>query len=87
MNYRVDWTPSARRQLATIWLNTANRNSVARAATVLERLLMIDPSLEGIPIRRGIRQRFVTPLLADFRVDEKNRSVKILRVRLYGASP
>ncbi len=87
MNYRVDWSRNAKRQLATIWLNTRIRNSVARAATVLERLLMLDPSHEGIFIKRSIRRRYVTPLLVDFQVDEKNHVVTILRVRLFSTSP
>lgn len=82
MTYRVVWHRNALRQLARIWSATAQRTSIARAANFIERLLMIDPGNEGTPLRRGMRRLFVTPLFAEYSIDELNRTETILRVRL-----
>ena len=79
---RVEWVRPARRELANIWMITVDKNAVTSAANYTERLLMIDPTREGIAIPRSLRRGFVTPLTVEYRVNVRQQLVSIAWVQL-----
>ena len=47
MNYRVVWRRRAKKEIADVWLNAADRNEVTAAAHRIEITLGRDPSTAG----------------------------------------
>ena len=47
MNYSVVWKPSAKDELADIWLGAVDRNAVTQAAHAIDVVLRLDPKLEA----------------------------------------
>jgi hypothetical protein len=80
MRYSVLWTPTARRLLAQLWLNAANRNDVQRAADEIDRVLKSDPLNAAESRVVNIRIIIEPPLAAYFDVDEQDRRVTVWRV-------
>jgi len=82
MNFRVVWNRTELRELASICLRVPDRKAVATAANFIERMLMMDPHSAGKPLKRRYRRLFVTPLTVEFKIDDVNRVVTILRLQL-----
>lgn len=81
MNFRVMWNRTELRELATICLRALDRKAVATAANFIERTLMIDPHHAGKPVGKRYRRLFVTPLTVEFKIDDMNQIVTVLRVQ------
>ena len=82
MRYTVLWAEEAEEQLAQLWLDAALRDSVTKAAHVVEASLAINPSEAG-ESRASDRRIFITPpLVVDFEVHSADRTVRVLQVRL-----
>jgi hypothetical protein len=82
--YTVTATPKAENDLARLWLSASNRGAVAQAADTMDRLLRDDASQKGYDAGQGVRQLIVSPLLAEFSVDEEDRRVTIWSIRHIG---
>jgi plasmid stabilization system protein ParE len=87
MKYTVVWIPEADAQLATIWMDSQDRESVRVAAAEIERLLRTNPSEVGESRLKGQRVHFVNPLGVRFMVLEDDRIVQVLRVWTVGRRP
>lgn len=79
---KVLWTPSARNDLADLWLkaDSVQRRRITVAAQSIDNRLAIDPSNEGESRPGGRRICFEVPLGISFRVDQRGGTVSVLRV-------
>jgi hypothetical protein len=80
MSYTVTWLPAAEDELAALWLNTADRGAVTRAASAMERRLRKDPLHAGESRPQERRIAFLPPLGFLFRVVEDDRLVEVVHV-------
>jgi hypothetical protein len=83
--YTVTATPKAENDLARLWLRASSRRAVSQAADAIDRLLRDDASQKGFDAGQGLRQLMVSPLIAEFSVDEGDRTVTIWSIRHIGA--
>ena len=82
MRFTVVNAPVADQQLADIWLNASDRQSVADAFNRIESSLKNDAHLQGQQHPSGWRVLTAPPLAVAFRVSEDDRLVRILSVAL-----
>ncbi len=87
MKYTVVWTPTAERDLAELWLQSADREAIRSAADTLDNLLSVDAYLRGESRYDSLRIVLAAPLGFDIDVDQDNRSVWVLRVWRYERRP
>jgi hypothetical protein len=80
MNYSVDWTDDARDGLATIWLQSTDRQAVTAASATIDRLLAQDPLGNSVPVSEGLYAIEVSPLAALFEIDDTTLSVTVVSV-------
>lgn len=80
MKWTVTYRPSARDELATIWIDALDRNAVTAAAKALEAQLQADPLNAGES--RGGKRRLVIelPLAIDYQTDADDMLVTVIRV-------
>jgi plasmid stabilization system protein ParE len=84
MNYTVLWQPAAEEELADLWTDAPDRDTVARAADAADRRLARDPYAVG-ESRDGLRRiLFAGPLVIDYEVHDATRTVLVTRVRRAG---
>jgi mRNA-degrading endonuclease RelE of RelBE toxin-antitoxin system len=83
MRFTVLWTPTAERDLAELWLRSADREVIRSAADTLDSLLRVDPHLHGESRYESLRVVRAAPLGIDIEVDQDSRSVWVLRVWRY----
>jgi hypothetical protein len=80
MKWTVTYRPSARDELATIWMDATDRNAVSVAAEELEAHLKNDPLRAG-ESRGGKRRLLIEPPLAlDYEADFDDMLVTVIRV-------
>lgn len=84
MKYTVTATPKAESDLADLWLRASDRGTVSEAANTIDRMLREDAGDQGCASSHGFRQLLVSPLIADFTVDEGDRKVTIWSIRHIG---
>ena len=83
--YTVVWHASAQEELAAIWISEPNRNAVTDAAHLIDVVLSQDAATKGVKLSEGLRAFFTPPLRILFSVNEGDRVVEVVRVRLlYG---
>ena len=80
MNYTVIWLPHAQGQLATIWMNSRNRDAVSAASHRADVRLAEAPNETGESREAGRRIAFEFPLRLEFRVSEPDKAVFVLQV-------
>ena len=80
MMYTVIWRPAAERQLASLWTNTEDRQSVTRAADDLDALLRASPLEVGESRVSNIRILAVFPLCVYYDIHEADRLVAVWAV-------
>lgn len=80
MNYNVDWSPDAERELADVWLNSPDRGAVTKAAAVIDQLLERDPENQGESRLKGRRILFAAPLAVIYRLHADERKVIVLHI-------
>ena len=83
MIFTVVWLPSARDELAELWLHAADRQAVSRAANTMDRLLREDPQTRGQPLF-GHRVLAVEPLTIAFDVSADDRMVTVTQIYRIG---
>jgi plasmid stabilization system protein ParE len=81
MKYTVFWSTIAESQLAEIWLTSADRNAVAKAAHEIDERLRADAENQGESRDHGRRFLFLPPLAVYFRVFDDDRRVYVVSVR------
>lgn len=79
--YTVVWVQSALDELAEIWLEVSDRDSVAEAADKIDRELAEDAPAKGSELSEGLRSLFVPPLKAIFAVREADRIAEVFVVK------
>jgi hypothetical protein len=79
--YMVTMTRSAETELAAIWIQAADRQSVTAAQAIIAAELAVDPSSKGVEVAEGLRRLAVLPLLELFEVQELDQRVEITKVR------
>jgi hypothetical protein len=83
--YTVIWLEAALEELATLWMNTVDRDGVTTAAHVVDQELAEDPDRKGVEKDPGIRRLTVSPLLVLYTVREPDRIVEVTSVKLSAA--
>ncbi len=79
MRFTVTWHPSAIGELAQIWLDAADRDSVTQATNAIDHVLALDPHDKGEEFY-GDRLFVATPLAVTFAVYDDDRIVQVLQV-------
>jgi len=80
MRYTVLWTHTAEQDLAAIWMDARDRNSVTSAASSLDALLREQADTQGESRYGNVRIMFAPPLGVEFEVLEEDRTVYVLAV-------
>ena len=80
MMYTVIWRPAAERQLASLWTNAEDRQSVTRAADDIDALLRASPLEVGESRVSNIRILAVSPLCVYYDIHEADRLVAVWAV-------
>ena len=80
MMYTVIWRPAAERQLASLWTNAEDRQSVTQAADDIDALLRTSPLEVGESRVSNIRILTVSPLAVYYDVHEADRLVAVWAV-------
>jgi hypothetical protein len=80
MNYTVDWSPDAQSTLATIWIQSSNRQAVTAAQARIDRLLAANPLGNSTPVSEGLYAIEIHPLRALFEVSDAEHLVNVVSV-------
>jgi hypothetical protein len=80
MKFTVTWRPTAKNELAKIWMNAKNRNQVRLAADKIDSLLKWNPEALGESRREPVRILVVPPLAVEYQVQEDDRIVSVVAV-------
>src|SRR6266851_4835484 len=80
MTYTVVWEPSAQQDLARIWLNASDRNSVTAASAAIDTALRRDPLGFGESRSGQRRILFMPPLPVYYIVLQDDRLVSVRTV-------
>jgi plasmid stabilization system protein ParE len=81
MIFTVVWLPDAERELADIWMTSAERNHVTAAASMIDEQLRRDPDHAGESRSAGRRILIAPPLVATYRMRLDDRIVTIVNIR------
>lgn len=84
MNYTVLWTAEAKRTLAALWVDNADRNAITAAAREIDQRLVDSPEEEGESRSNDRRIMFVSPLGISFKVYPRERIVYVLTLWRFG---
>jgi hypothetical protein len=79
--YTVVWVQSAIDALANLWLESADRNAIAKATHEIDRELAEDAPAKGRDLSEGLRSLSALPLKAIFSANEDDRIVEVLVVK------
>jgi len=82
MSYTVLWRPKAERELASIWLAAEDRGSITTASRIADELLRESPHSQGESREGIVRIMFARPLAIQFEIQEADRLVYVMAVRL-----
>jgi hypothetical protein len=80
VRYTVTWNSTALNELAEIWLSAPDRDRVAQAAALVDRILSDDPQSKGDDFY-GDRILVVGSIEITFKVLETDRIVRVGEVR------
>ena len=86
MRFTVVWKPIAESELAHIYLATADKSAVQRAADRIDVLLARDPKTYGKPRFGDVYVMRVLPLGIEFNVSEQDRQVTVVAIWEIGPS-
>jgi plasmid stabilization system protein ParE len=79
MTYTVIWKHAAEEELARIWMDAEDRDSVTKAADEIDKLLGTNPLDQGESRSGAVRVLFVDPLGIFFHIDDEDRLVSVLK--------
>ena len=82
IRYTVVWHDDALNQLAQIWMDASDRDSVTAATNAIDRQLADDASAKGTAVEGDLRLSSIPPLRVLFAVIEADRLVRILDISL-----
>lgn len=68
MIFKVIWRKAAEEALASIWINSADRNAITTAAHRIDQQLQSDPLMVGKARKNGRRMLFASPLVVIYRI-------------------
>ena len=77
MKWTVIYRPDAADELATIWIDSSDRQAVADAANAIDKQLAADPSSAGKSRDRNSRILCEGPLAVFFDINESDRIVSV----------
>ena len=80
MKFTVVWKPTAKNELAKLWINAKDRSHVRLAADRIDYLLKWDPSFRGESRKETTRILLVPPLGVEFEVHEEDRIVNVIAI-------
>lgn len=80
MRYQVDWSPRAEQDLASLWLDSTQREAVTRAAHAVDQLLQVDAHERGESRTANTRILFEAPLWVIFHADPPLGRALVVRV-------
>ena len=80
MRYTVTWIPSARNELADIWVNATDKKAVETAANRIDKLLGRDAHTQGEEFG-AVRILEEWPLVVTFRVSPDDCLAEVTDVR------
>jgi hypothetical protein len=80
--FKVRWKQSALNELASLWIkeNAEQRRAITAATDLIDRLLQVEPSVEGESRPHNRRILFVPPLGVLFKVDSQRAVVRVVQV-------
>ena len=82
MNYAVIWTKAAIDQLAQAWIDAKDRTAVQKASNRIDAMLGMQPWAHGESRSGNDRLLFESPLAVFYRIDDADRKVFVLSVKL-----
>jgi hypothetical protein len=82
MRYTVVWKPEADDELADLWLKSLNQRAFTGAANAIDPALRNDPAIKGEWIDEHTKELYIYPIRVLFEVDDQDRQVRVLKVRL-----
>lgn len=86
MRYSVIWSAAAEHELAVLWLNSSDRERLARAADQLDQELRRDALHAGESREEDFRIAIAPPIAIQFRVNEDLRMAAVVHVWQISAS-
>lgn len=66
--FTVLWSPAAEAELARLWTESSDRQSITVATAQIDRELRTDPETKGEDVLEGVRVLYVPPLRVCFEV-------------------
>ena len=80
--FTVVWTAEAISELARIWAEATDRDSITAAAALIDIELAENPDDKGIPLREGLRKLTCPPLSAIYCVHPDDRVADVNAIGL-----
>ena len=82
IRYTVVWLQDAISELGEIWLASNEKNAVTASSAEIDRELAEDAQEKGQPLSEGLTTYDAPPLRGVFSVNESDRKVEVVRIRL-----
>jgi hypothetical protein len=86
IRYTVLWKQEAEDELAKIWCDHSDRQSVSNAADEFDNDLKNDAHKKGFLFSQHVRSVTKSPLNIYFEIDEADRKVAVIGVQLIDAN-
>jgi hypothetical protein len=81
MKFTLTYLPSARAELAQLWLAAKNRKAVTASSDSIELILRHDPDKKGDEVQASLRSIVVSPLIYYYVVSPEDRLATVWSVR------
>lgn len=79
--YQVIWDPSVYSEVASAWLNAADRLKVMDAVHEIDQILICNPFAGGTELSEELFWVDCVPLRAIYSIDEAAKRVNVYRIR------
>jgi hypothetical protein len=79
--YRIAWHKDAYIELAIIWNESSDKNSISTAAQHIDEILSVEPASQGRELSEGLRKLYAPPLEALFYVEEYRTIVWVALIK------
>jgi hypothetical protein len=81
MRFTLTYLPTAKDELAELWLDAKDQNSVTQSSNAIERELRDDPDQKGEVVEGPLRKIVAAPLVYYFVVSPDDRLATVWSVR------
>lgn len=81
MRFTLTYLPSARAELAQLWLAAKDRNAITASSDSIELTLRDDPDKKGAEVEASLRLIIVPPLVYYYLVSPEDRLATVWSVR------